>query len=84
MQASSYKIDLYPNPVNQSISLYINQPFENASVRLYNSQSILLNTFVIKAQNTFIPASTLNNGTYYLEIHVDGKPTIYKSFVKVQ
>lgn len=83
-QTNTHKIDLFPNPASQTISLQIDRPFKSGTIQLFNSQGLVVRTLNIQNQNTSVSISDLVNGMYFVEIRLDENPGIHQSFVKVR
>lgn len=76
-------VNLYPNPANELLTLQIGLLFERGTAQVFNTQGVLLNTFDIQGQSTVLPIAGLQNGSYFIEIRLDGRPSIHKAFVKI-
>jgi hypothetical protein len=74
---------LYPNPANSMLNIVIDRDFETAYVKVYNSQGILQMKLAFVEKNTQFSVAELSQGLYVIEILLDGKPALRKTFVKV-
>ena len=77
----SGEIRVCPNPADQLVLLQVENAFSNGVARVFNAQGKLLNAFEFQAPGTRLPVGNLANGIYFLDIRLDGKPGIRKSFV---
>ena len=74
-------LQIFPNPASQSLRIQIPEQFEKGTLRLFNVQGLLLSSFEVQKQNTLIPVNQLTNGIYFIEVQLDEKPGVRKSFV---
>lgn len=80
-QTFSGNVFLFPNPAKQTLRIQTEELFSSGSVRVFNSQGVLLKHFEMQGQSTIFPVNNMANGIYFLEVQLDGKPGIRKSFV---
>jgi len=76
-------LHLFPNPADQTLTIRINEEFEMGTVKLYNTQGILLDHFSLQGQSTLLLVNNLRNGVYLLEVLLDTKTSIRKTFVVI-
>jgi hypothetical protein len=81
-QASNL-INIYPNPVYGTLNIEIGQPFSLGFVNFFNSLGESIFSTKLVNQNTKINTDQLTQGTYFMEILLDGKINIVKPFIKI-
>jgi Secretion system C-terminal sorting domain len=79
--ASSF--ELYPNPVNSSITLTSDRLHDSAKYLIFNSVGERVIDGLITDQNTFINMESLNPGMYYITIVLSDNTTIVKKLMKL-
>jgi hypothetical protein len=83
MNGISDGIIVYPNPSNGSFQVsFDNGSFEWSSIRLVNTQGVVLKNWSKGRGNTIKFGDDLKSGVYHLEINSNGKRTT-KTIVKL-
>jgi hypothetical protein len=77
---SVLKINIYPNPFNQTIHVNMNSDTSLVGnvLRLYNADGKLVLTQIIQSQNTTLNLGNLPAGFYILKIQDDKNSHVYK------
>ncbi len=76
-------VDIYPNPVNGSASLNLNNAEELVTVNVYSAQGVLVRTIKADSNGTIsIPVSDLANGLYMLKAVKKDRTVLSGKFVK--
>lgn len=73
-------IQIFPNPANEIVTIQTAELFEHGS-GLFSAQGQQMSLLILKGQSTQLPVNALANGLYILEVQLDGKPVVRKSFV---
>ena len=81
-EKNKFIMDVYPNPTNGKLTVKINEPFINASVKIINLTGQTVNIQNNFSGNRFsIDVSNFANGIYFLEIN-DGEIFSRTKFIK--
>ena len=70
-----YTISVYPNPVQNTLTIHSELPIDN--IQIYT----LLGQLIHKTKNNQVDISFLSSGLYFVSILIDGKSSI-KKFIK--
>ncbi|WP_341899650.1 T9SS type A sorting domain-containing protein [Fluviicola taffensis] len=81
--ASSYKLDIYPNPTTDQVSLTTSSLIENAEVRLIDlsGRTVYSNLHSLSSDPITISLENLSSGTYQLFLNWEGN-SIVKKLIK--
>ncbi len=83
VEATSVKLNCYPNPFTNAITIDFNTSAENANVIIFNSigSKIKEATGTFSANTFSFSGENLENGTYFCILYENGKITAKKSIV---
>jgi len=73
-------VDVYPNPVNDQVSIALENGEVLESVYIYNYQGQLMSSF-IGDQSTTFDVSNLASGVYFIEVKVQGTSSLKKGII---
>lgn len=74
---------LYPNPSYGILTLRVNQSFTIGKGIIFNTLGQVINTFDIQDEHVSVPIAGLQNGIYFIEVHLDNKSGICETFIKI-
>ena len=77
------EVSVSPNPAHDYLILQPDQPFQTATVTLFNSLGALVKTYALAAGETELPIADLPPGSYALQVRLDGGKVWNGVFVKM-
>jgi hypothetical protein len=75
-------ITVYPNPVNEKLTIQLGAVNTGAVLELYNASGVLVTTERLVNSTTLLSVKTLPSGMYYVRIK-NGEMTITQKVVKL-
>jgi predicted small metal-binding protein len=65
------EISIYPNPVNDILKIGNSRPFEIIDVKIYSIHGKLVLATQLQKESNLLDLSSLNNGTYFIQIETE-------------
>lgn len=77
------KVNLYPNPVNNILTINLGKQFEKTEIQVFNLIGQRIKSYAIENKETYeINMYSLTNGVYIVKIKIDGKLTKEYKIIK--
>ena len=65
--------DIYPNPASDNLTISMNRPYDNATVKVINTLGAVVKSFNAETSTKTIDISNLESGIYTVKVVFDGK-----------